>query len=352
MDLGGTEGVVLTLAQELVALGHRVTVAAAPGRLVSRVEDAGAAFLPLPDVASHPALSLPRVTARLAAFARGNAVTVLHSHHRGTALACRPVARLVGLPHVHTQHNAFTDRRRLTSRTLRPILVEAVSRRVRANLLDLYGLDPRRVGVIYNGVPRYVGSSPGGGPAVWPEPRPRFVVSAVGRLTEGKGFDVLLTAFASVAGSDVGLLIVGDGELRGELGGLAEGLGVSDRVRWAGFRTDVQSIMAASDLVVFPSSRQDEGFPLVPVEAFSVGAPLVSSDVPGAVEAVADGRNALVFPADDAGALASRMAQALSDPALRDRLGREGRADYERLYSPEVFAGHYVDAYRAARAPR
>lgn len=130
------------------------------------------------------------------------------------------------------------------------------------------------------------------------------VVGAVGRLVEQKRFDRLLHALATT-GSDVHLLVAGDGPLRAELERTAAELRLSDRVRFAGHREDVGDLLAAVDVLAVTSDA--EGLANVMLEAMTAGVPVVSTPVSGAAEAL---REPLRDDAD-AGGLPSRA----RDPA-------------------------------------
>ncbi|NIP96296.1 MAG: glycosyltransferase, partial [Akkermansiaceae bacterium] len=79
----------------------------------------------------------------------------------------------------------------------------------------------------------------------------------LGRLHRNKAHDVSLRILAQVP--DGVLLVVGSGELRGELEGLAEELGVKERVRFLGWRRDIENLYATADLCLFPSRVEPLG---------------------------------------------------------------------------------------------
>src|SRR5262245_55447743 len=133
-----------------------------------------------------------------------------------------------------------------------------------------------------------------------------FVVGSVGRLMPIKGLDRLIEAFAQLRQRQPGLkahlVIVGDGPLRNELEQCARRLGVAAEVRFLGARNDVYDLMACFD--VFALSSLHEGVPMVILEAMAVGIPIVASRVGGIAEILEDGKDALLVPAGDPGALA------------------------------------------------
>ena len=100
------------------------------------------------------------------------------------------------------------------------------------------------------------------------------VVVAAGRLSPEKGFGVLVEAAAEVCRDDpaAGVVVFGEGALRQELEARVAELGLTGRVVLPGFRTDLDSLIGAADVVVLPSFT--EGLPNVALEASAAGVPL------------------------------------------------------------------------------
>ena len=143
-----------------------------------------------------------------------------------------------------------------------------------------------------------------------------FVVCGAGRFTKVKGFDLLVAAVAQLEG--VYLWLVGDGPEAGALLWQARDLGVSDRVRFAGWREDPTEVIGAADAFVLPSRDEPLGNALI--EAWRVGVPSVASMTDGPNWYAEDGRDALLVRVDDVSALASALRRLASDEALRGRL--------------------------------
>ncbi len=152
------------------------------------------------------------------------------------------------------------------------------------------------------------------------------IICGAGRLTSQKGFDHLIDAFAQVAEThgDVHLAILGEGGRRSELEGRAAATGAADRIHLVGHRGDVRDVIAAVD--VYALSSVNEGMANTLLEAMSVGAPVVATDVSGTTEAVRDGVEALVVPPGDVDALAQALVRLLDDPELARRLGDSAQA--------------------------
>lgn len=148
----------------------------------------------------------------------------------------------------------------------------------------------------------------------------------VGRLCRQKGQDVLLAAWPGVLRRlpAARLALVGGGPDAAALAQAVRGAAEPSSVRLAGDVADPRPWLAAADLVVLPSRW--EGMALAPLEAMAAGRSVLLTDVPGARECLPPAeRTSAVVPPEDAGALAARISEALSDPIECDRRGARCR---------------------------
>lgn len=168
---------------------------------------------------------------------------------------------------------------------------------------------------------------------------------AIGRLDPWKDHALLLDALARPEiPAAARLLVVGDGELRGELEARAVSLGLGQRVVFTGYRRDIGALLQASDLFVVSSHK--EGLPMVLLEAMAASVPVVSTAVGGIPGAVRDGQEALLVPAGDAGALAAAVARVLGDAECARRLAAGALARFEARYSRRAMGERYLSLYR------
>jgi glycosyltransferase involved in cell wall biosynthesis len=154
----------------------------------------------------------------------------------------------------------------------------------------------------------------------------------LGRLeVAGKGLDLLLQAFARIAGrTDCRLLIAGDGPDGAEVLALARKVGVEDRVEMLG-RVDGASrfdLLASVRVLCVPSRH--ESFGLVALEAMACATPVVAFDIP-CLREVVDGECALTVPPFDVGRYADAMLGLVADPERCRRMGEAGRRRSRRF---------------------
>jgi glycosyltransferase involved in cell wall biosynthesis len=181
----------------------------------------------------------------------------------------------------------------------------------------------------------------------------QIVGTIVARIDTLKGHDTLLHALAIIKRKGIAstVLVVGDGTMRSHYEKLASEIGLgAEEVRFLGFRTDIPDILAASDFFVLPSLT--EGLPLSILEAMSHSLPILATPVGGIPELVKHHRHGLLFPVQDAEALAGAMEQIITYPHLRQEMGENGFQKVRDEFSFEQMTSAYEALYQNLLAPQ
>lgn len=148
----------------------------------------------------------------------------------------------------------------------------------------------------------------------------------LGRLHEKKGLDTLLDAAARLP--DLHVWIAGEGPPEAELKAQRTRLGLDHRVRFLGWRNDRGALLAACDVVVFPSRY--ESFGTVTLDAWAASRPLVAKN--------------------DVDALAAALGRVINDKSLAQKLVAGGRASYEAQFTKAAFQRDSLACYERVRA--
>ncbi len=201
------------------------------------------------------------------------------------------------------------------------------------------GLEPDSISVIRNGV-----DLDGLGPAAERFPDPTVVF--LGRLKRYKRVDLVLQAVARLRdrGMDVRMVVAGRGDARDALERTVRGLGIEDRVRFAGFVPDKEKRELLSRSWVHALTSPKEGWGIASIEASACGTATVASNSPGLRETVRDGETGVLVPHGDVEALAAALARVM-DPSTRDRMGVAARR-MTRQYTWEAVATAFEDLLR------
>lgn len=169
------------------------------------------------------------------------------------------------------------------------------------------------------------------------------VIVGAGRFSPEKGFGVLVDAAAAICRDHptAGIVLFGEGTLRPDLEQQVAKLGLMGRVVLPGFRSDLDTLTSAADVVVLPSYT--EGLPNIALEASAAGVPVVATAVGGTPEAVADRVNGFLVPPGDPTAIAGKVNELLRDPTLCAKFGAAGR---ERMREQFTFAAQAASYLR------
>jgi glycosyltransferase involved in cell wall biosynthesis len=169
--------------------------------------------------------------------------------------------------------------------------------------------------------------------AAFGTPKDAPLLLALARLHWKKGLDILLDALARVP--DAYLWIAGEGEDRAKLEAQTKRLGLEDRVRFLGWRTDREALLATADICVFPSRY--EPFGTVIIEAWAAKVPLIAAASQGPAAYVENEINGLLTPVDDTDALTTAIRRAIAEPGLRAKIVAGGTKSYQEGFTKDVY---------------
>ena len=301
----------------------------------------------------------PLALARLTVELRRRRVQVLHTHLFDPSLVGLSAGVLARVPvrvmtrHYSDYHTRIHKRwhvrldRMCTAFTHRVI---AVSRQTRAVMLDEEHAPDDKVVVIHNGIDlaRVVKPAPDDLQRLRVELglESKAILSVVARLHPEKGQEHLFRAMPLLVDRMQGrlcLLVAGEGPFRAAYEAEVRRLGMEPYVRFLGFRRDVATIFAVSDVVILPSVA--EGFGLVLAEAMALERAVVATRAGGIPEVVHDGVTGVLVPPGSAADLGDAIHSLLKDPERRAALGRAGRRRVETDFRFETMMAGYEAVY-------
>lgn len=229
----------------------------------------------------------------------------------------------------------------------------AVSKYTVKELTELYGINKKKIYVIYNGVDveKF-------------KPRPnriklrqefgldkdKKIVLFVGRLYHRKGLEILLHSIPSVLKEfdKVEFVISGTGFKKKEssLRTLAKELKIENSVKFLGYVLDekLPFLYSASDIFVLPAIY--ENFPFAILEAQSSGLPVVSTNVGGIPEFLVDGENGFIIEPGDSSQLNQKILKLLKNPELAKNMGRQGRKLTKENLNWKLITRQVIDLYQ------
>ena len=361
LGVGGAEGQLVLLLRHLARehYAHEVCHVVAQADLAPRIAGMG---IPVHDLSAGGRRPVPLALVEFARIARRLAPGVIHTNGFLANLYGRLAGRVLGVPVVTTVGNVLLpppgqiaangdSLKRRALRTLRGYTGRrwtahfvAITEAVKETVIRAYGVRDEHVSVVYRGLELPPIVSP---PAqeiaelraevasadAWP------VLLNVGRLAPQKGQEYLLRALPRIRAAypHAVLLLAGAGPLEGAYRDLAGRLGVTPAVRFLGRRADVDRLLQAADIFVFPSLFEGTGIALL--EAMAASKPIVASDAPAIVEVA--GEAAVLGPRGDAGWLAEAVVTLASRPEQWPGLGALARRRVEERFDIAVNAAAF-----------
>ena len=325
---GGAERSFVDLCAELAARGHDVlAICAARGDARPLLRTIGGLHVRAVRVWGVWDVFAQRA---IAAALRAHATQIVQCHLARAAHLGGGAARDLGLPTLAKTHN-YVDLKYY--RAIDRLVPTTLSQ---AQFLREHDIDATRITRIPNfsrlPAPTQWARADGG----------VFRILALGRLVAKKGFDVLLDALAMLDARSVTLTIAGDGPERTALEQRARALSPRIAVRFTGWRDDVGSLFAATDVFVLPS--RDEPFGIVVLEAMAAGVPIVATRTAGPLEILSPTTAVLVDVGDVPG-LAQAIAGVIDDSeAARQRAARATLV-YDKTYSAAAVVPQYEALY-------
>jgi glycosyltransferase involved in cell wall biosynthesis len=277
-------------------------------------------------------------------------IDLVHTHDYKADLYGYLAARWAGRPVFATCHLWF-------STSIQDRLYGSLDRFVLRNFDGVIGVSPpigsrlhkswvpqRKVAVIANGIDfspflRVEDGSSGrefGGD---------LTIGVVGRLVRQKGHPFFLVAAHGILQKfpDAKFVIIGEGPDRKQLEALAQELGISGSVYFAGYRDDMPRAYAGLDLMVMPSL--DEGLPMTLLEAMAAKRAVVASAVGAVPDVIEHGQSGLLVEPGNADHLEQAMLLLLNDASLRNRIAHNARQSVAR-FSSDLMARSYLDFYQ------
>lgn len=302
---------------------------------------------------------------KLLSLCRRNRIHVISSHSGNVLLSIIPsmIGKLLRIPVVHTQYCSIVPEQQgsfgqaLARLCLKlPTRFVAISHNVRNSLIEA-GLSVDRVDLIPPVIPRCEKSF---------NLRSRyrklfcfknddFVVVFIGNLKKNKGIDVLLQAFHDLISEGYRLKLVITTELahrafverkQALLDYMVEH-DLVNNVFWLGIVDDIPALLCEADIAVVPFLNLEgiSDYPLVVLEALSVGTPVIASDVGGIHEILRNKETGILIPPGDAEALRKALKSVVTSEKLRCRLDNSVQTYPFRCYDPDVASRKYQELF-------
>jgi len=290
---------------------------------------------------------------KLASLIKKRNIQIIHAHNATAWFYGTWASILSGVPLVYTEH----DRSFPTPLRLKyfhyffgkcTTAVVAVSGAVKRNLEKYEHI--KNIRVIYNGIDPDLFKPASAEEKILKKKKlglnqNDFVLSNVGRMDYWKNQRILIEILPELKKNfpQIKLVFVGGGKEEQNLKHLVIKKRVKNDVIFLGQRSDVNQILKAFDIFIFPSLT--EGLPLVIIEAMAVGLPIIASPVGGIPELIINGKNGFLVSPTSKEEIKSTIIKLLQNPKLRQYMGKTGRKIFESRFSLPKMVKNYLKVY-------
>lgn len=373
LNIGGPAIQAITLTKELERFGYQT-------RLVRGAEDpsegnmdylaAERDFVPtlIPEMRRDPGFGDFVALLRLVVLLWRDRPALVHTHAakggtlgRVATVVAFPVRRwrpiVIHTYHGHSLSGYFSGRTTSIYRLIEQLLARvsdvllAVSEQVQDDLIELNVASPSQFRVMPLGfdLSPFTSDRDRSGRrsalrTAWRVHEGHIVLTLIARLVPIKRVDRFIEMAVRLApDSRFRFVIVGDGELHGQLVASPAAVSLGQRLIWAGFRRDIADVCYASDVVMLTSDN--EGTPVSLIEAQAAAVPVVSTDAGGVRAVVLDGRSGFVRATDDLPGLVESVRALADDPELRQRMALAGRRHVTTMYTLDRLVADHAELY-------
>ncbi|MVX64180.1 glycosyltransferase [Clostridium chromiireducens] len=346
MGVGGTEKVILQLCEIMKQESNKIVVCSCGGVNVEELNKMGIKHYGIPDIEKKDIKTVLNTLKIVSKIIKRENINIVHTHHRMAAFYTKIFKITRSFIFIHSAHNTFKDKKLLTKFALGNAYIVAVGNKVKENLCDFYRIPKCNVEVIHNAIKPFKGPIQ---PIELLQKYRRdgyFLVGNIGRLSEQKGMEYFIKAVPLVLKEyrKIKFFIIGDGEDKEKLENLVSDLNLKNDVILLGYRNDIQNVMSQLELIVLSSLW--EGFPLTPIEAFSVGKTIVATAVDGTVEIVEDGVNGILIDPKEEGQIADGIGEIYKFCEKTKTFEESAFEKYKEEFSYEVLKNRYRIYYK------
>jgi glycosyltransferase involved in cell wall biosynthesis len=350
MRMGGIGVYIVSLANRLSMMGHKVFVASSGGDLEKDLLPGIEVIRVRLDTKTILNPKVLFAALKLKSLVRREGIDMIHAQTRVAQATACVLSCLSHVPYVTTWHGFYRAHPLRKAFPLWGDMTIAISKPVYDDLKDSFGRREDRIRLVLNGV------ETGNFSKVYSREekddiRKRYgikdgpVIGIISRLSAEKGHFILIESFRKIAEKIPGsqLLIVGEGKLEAELRIKVREYGIDSQVVFIGNTLNTRDFLAIMDVFARPGLK--EGFGLAVVEAMLMGIPVVSSDVGGFKEMLNSAEIGVLVEPCDADNLARSILRVLEDKTFSERISGAARSFARKDLSAERMAAQTLKVY-------
>ena len=262
-----------------------------------------------------------------------------------TTLYCKFLSRFMKFKLIHTQHLCIEDKVKFTKFALGNIPIITVSDGAKKNLITKYGLDGKNITTIYNTVETKNSNYTIDDKLIELKNNGNFIVSQISRLVDYKG----VLDFVEIANKvckiekNIKFVLIGSGPERDNIIKLIRKYNLDDNVFLLGNKDNIINQLKYIDLVLLCSYI--EGLPLVPLEAFSQGIPVIGTNIGGTNEEIIDNVNGFLVEKRDVDTFAKKIIELYRNKEVYIKQKENSIAIFNSKFNKKMYIDNHKKYY-------
>lgn len=343
LGIGGVQKIIYQLCGISKDIFSDVKVASAGGVYVERLNSIGVIHYKIPDLSTKKLNERIEIIEFIKKIVREKDINVIHCHHRMAVLYAKLANTKAAI--VYNNHTIYSNNALQSHMILNHISIIADGVQAAKNVTDFFKIPEKNVTVINNAVDEYDGMFLEIPEITKERKNGKFIVMNSARLHPQKGMNYFVDAAKLLVdkGYEIAFFIVGDGPLKEDIMNQVRLLGLEKIITFLGFRNDIKNTIKQADLLVLTSIY--EGLPLTPMEAFSVGVPVIATDIDGTREVVRNEYNGLLCKTKNPVDIAEKIEKVYLDRKLLKIMQHNSYNTYKENFCIEMFKKKYMHFY-------
>lgn len=345
MAVGGVEKCIIQLSK-LMRNDNKIVVATAGGELEKELENLNIKHYTLLNTDSKSPNTILKNLKIINKIIKDEKINIVHSHHRMTTLYCKLLSKINGFKLIHTQHLCIEDKIGLTKLTLKNIPIITVSNSAKENLVMKYGLSKNNITTIYNTIETTNNDYEIDKQLITLKNSNMFTVAHISRLVDYKGiYDYLeIAKQISKYETNIRFVIIGSGPEEENIKSYIKNNNLQDNIFLLGNKSNVINQLKYINLVLLCSYI--EGLPLVPLESFSQGVPVIGTDIGGTNEEVIDGENGYLVNKKDVSCFVEKIMFIYENKSIYDEMKKKSLEIYNEKFNAKQYYLKHIELYR------
>ena len=345
MATGGVEKCIIQLSK-LMQNDNKIIVATAGGELEKELENLNIKHYKLLNTDSKRPNTILKNLKIINKIIKDEKIDIVHSHHRMTTLYCKLLSKINSFKLIHTQHLCIKDKIALTKLTLRNIPIITVSNSAKENLVTKYGLSKNNITTIYNTIETTNNNYEIDKQLINLKNSNMFTVAHISRLVDYKGIYDYLEIAKQVSKYDTNIrfVIIGSGPEEENIKSYIQNNNLQDNIFLLGNKSNVINQLKYINLVLLCSYI--EGLPLVPLEAFSQGIPVIGTNIGGTNEEIIDGYNGYLIDKKDIKCFVEKIMFIYKNNNVYDEMKKNSLDIYNDKFNSKQYYTNHIDVYR------